>query len=253
MEYKMSSETIWEIIGFTLVGKSFSCFGKKMQAYQRDYLCGLLFILAFFAFVSAVSAQPAMSRGEQLLPISYDECIRRAERAYTDEGWVNIGKGGAYVNAFKENNGAYIMCNVAPENKIWVNIVVASSSGDSGVPGSERVKLQGRMGQSSASVAGCGLGRTWSDTESGISQTWTRRGSSDVFDVSGMINGSPFTAEQTIEIKGNKVFINRYKAGDGNTCTFEGTIQSDGVTVTGSYDCTRFKPSSGWRAVINCD
>ena len=97
--------------------------------------------------VGSASAQPAMSRGEQRLSLSYDECMSRAVNAFTKEGWVNIGKGGAFVNAFKQNHGAYIMCNVAPENKIWVNIVVASLSQDNNVPGAERVQLQKWMDQ----------------------------------------------------------------------------------------------------------
>jgi hypothetical protein len=99
----------------------------------------------------------------------------------------------------------------------------------------------------------CGVGRVWNDRESGIDMIWTRRGNSNVFDVTATINGSPFTAEQTIEIRGSKVFINRYKAGDGNTCTFVGTIQADGIMAEGTYDCTKYKPSSGWRATINCN
>jgi len=117
------------------------------RLYQRGVQCGFVFAVAFFALASSGSAQPSMSRGEQLLPISYNECIERAEKAYLAEGWVNIGKGGAFVNAFKENNGAYITCNVAPENKIWVNIFVASNSGNANVPGAERVCLQGQMDQ----------------------------------------------------------------------------------------------------------
>lgn len=116
-----------------------------MNKNRKIYLCDIFCVLTFFALASTVLAQPAMSRGEQLLSISYDECMRRAEQAFSSEGWVNIGKGGAYVNAFKESHGAYIMCNVAPEKKIWVNIVVASSS-QNNFSGSERVKLQEQMG-----------------------------------------------------------------------------------------------------------
>lgn len=118
---------------------------KKMIC--KNFVC-LIIMLAGFAIFSSILAQPTMSRGEQRLSISYDECMSRAENAFTNEGWVNIGKGGAFVNAFKDNHGAYIMCNVAPENKIWVNIVVASLSQDDNVPGAERVKLQKWMDKS---------------------------------------------------------------------------------------------------------
>jgi len=99
----------------------------------------------------------------------------------------------------------------------------------------------------------CGLGRVWDETESGHRMTWTRQGNSNVFSVTGTVNGTSFTAEQRITITGNKVSVDRYRASDGNTCTFEGTIQEDGVTVIGTYDCTKYKPSSGWKATIRCN
>ena len=145
MNNQFISEIVSHNLKFASARKLSSSSFEKARAYRRTVGCGFLFALAFFTLASSAAAQPAMSRGEQLLPISYNECIQRAEQAYNAEGWVNIGKGGAFVNAFKENNGAYIMCNVAPENKIWVNIVVASNSGNSNVPGAERVCLQTQM------------------------------------------------------------------------------------------------------------
>ncbi len=145
----MNDQSITEIVSrnmkFASARKLSSNFCESARAYQRAVRCGLLLALAVFALASSAAAQPTISRGEQLLPISYNECIQRAEQAYLAEGWVNLGKGGAFVNAFKANNGAYITCNVAPENKIWVNIFVASNSGDDGVPGAERVCLQKQM------------------------------------------------------------------------------------------------------------
>ena len=148
------SETVFRNIKFASAWKTSSSFFEKARAPQRTAGYGFLLALAFFALASSASAQPSMSRGEKLLPISYDECVRRAEQAFVAEGWVNIGKGGAFVNAYKENNGAYITCNVAPENKIWVNIFVASHSGDGNVPGGERVKLERQM-ENSGSSGGC--------------------------------------------------------------------------------------------------
>jgi hypothetical protein len=228
-------------------------FFESARAYQRTVRCGLLLVLPFFALASSAAAQPAMSRGEQLLPISYNECIQRAEQAYLAEGWVNIGKGGAFVSAFKENNGAYIMCNVAPENKVWVNIVVASNSGDGNVPGGERVKLQRRMDQavSGAVSGGCGLGTRWVENEEGWTATWTRQGNSNLFDVQSRKGTLYLTAIQTINISGNRVSISRTQASDGNNCQMEGTIGPDGVTVTGTYNCQSGGPYR-WSAKISC-
>jgi hypothetical protein len=236
-------------IKFSLVRKLLSSFFESAHSYQRTLRRGFLLALAFFALAYSASAQPAMSRGEQLLPISYNECIQRAEQAYLAEGWVNIGKGGAFVGAFKENNGAYIMCNVAPENKVWVNIVVASNSGDSNVPGAERVKLQRRMDL--AVSRGCGLGTRWDESEEGWGAIWTRRGNSNVFDVQSRKGTMYLTAIQTINISGDRVSINRTQASDGNNCQMEGTIGPDGVTVTGTYNCQSGGPYH-WQARINC-
>ncbi len=182
-----------------LISETVSRFCRTMQAYRKFCLSSLLFALAFFVLASTVSAQPAMSRGEQLLPISYDECMRRAEQSFAREGWVNIGKGGAFVQAFKENHGAYIMCNGAPENKIWVNVVVASSSPDKNVPGAERVKLQERMGQSQSESSG--FTGNWTYQDGSFSDTF-------IFSANGTVitpNNSSVTARWSVE--GNELVL----------------------------------------------
>ncbi len=102
-------------------------------------------------------------------------------------------------------------------------------------------------------INGCGLGKTWSVVESGnASPTWTRRGTSNIFDVSGLAGGSQFTAEQSIEINGDGVRINRYSASDNNLCKFTGK-QTALNTYAGTYSCTLFQPSSGWSANVICN
>jgi hypothetical protein len=101
-----------------------------------------------------------------------------------------------------------------------------------------------------ADGTGCGLGEVWNATESGHSMKFTRRGGTNIFIVTGTVNGQPFKAEQNIFIAGNNVTINRYQASDGNSCNFKGTLQ--GSSASGTYDCTKFKPSSGWSATISC-
>lgn len=103
--------------------------------------CGLVLCLVpMMAY-----AQPSVSRGQQILSISYDECLRRAQGAFSAEGWGQVGTSGNAVNAFKGIRASYIVCNPAPDTKMAVNIFVASSSNDSGVPGYERQRLQARM------------------------------------------------------------------------------------------------------------
>jgi hypothetical protein len=251
MNDQLISKTASRNLKFSSARKLVSSFLEKTRPYQRTVRCGFVLAVAFFAFASSASAQPTMSRGEQLLPISYNECIRRAEQAYIAEGWVNIGKGGAFVNAFKENNGAYITCNVAPENKIWANIFVASNSGDSNVPGGERVKLQTRMGMEGPVSGGCGLGMRWQEEEASWRSVWTRRGSSNVFDASYTGPGGERAATvNVVTIEGNRVSIKRSSSSDGYGCNYEGIVQPDGVTINGSYNCGA--GSMSWKATISC-
>lgn len=103
------------------------------------------FLLIAFTGAS-LWAQPAVSRGEQSLPVPYDECIRRARNALPAEGYSIPGYNGtSFVQAFKEIHSVYIMCNPGPDGRTWANIVVASSTQDANVPGAERVRLQQQM------------------------------------------------------------------------------------------------------------
>lgn len=105
----------------------------------------------------------------------------------------------------------------------------------------------------SSSGPACGLGTRWDGTEQGWTQTLTRRGNSNVFDVRATKPGlPPLTAVETIDIQGNKVFRHRTWTSDGNTCELEGTIAADRVTITGTYRCRSGGPYS-WQARIRCD
>jgi hypothetical protein len=121
-----------------------------MQAYRKFCLYSLVFALSFCGFSTMVFAQPAFSRGEQRLPITYEVAMQRAKAALMAEGYVNLNEGGAFISGYKDNNTAIIMCNVAPDATTWINIVVASIANDASIPGAERVKLQNRMNQSNA-------------------------------------------------------------------------------------------------------
>jgi hypothetical protein len=103
-------------------------------------------------------SQPSYSRGEQQLAITYEFAMNRAKAALIAEGYVNLNQGGAFISGYKGINTAIIMCNVAPDAKTWVNIVVASNATDSNIPGAERVKLQKRMDQN---LSGSNLVGEW--------------------------------------------------------------------------------------------
>lgn len=85
----------------------------------------LLLVVALSIAPTSAWAQPAMSRGEQFLPIDH-ECMARAQQALRAEGFSSPGRGGSFVLAFKGNHGAYITCNLVPNNQVVVNVFVAS-------------------------------------------------------------------------------------------------------------------------------
>ncbi len=93
------------------------------------------------------TAQPAMSRGEQDLPITHAECMSRAQASLAAEGYVNLWSTGSSVAGYKDIHSSIVMCNGSPSGTTWANVVTASISNDGGVPGGERQRLQTRMNQ----------------------------------------------------------------------------------------------------------
>jgi hypothetical protein len=103
----------------------------------------------------------------------------------------------------------------------------------------------------------CGLGTSWDENESGWTGAWRRRGDSNVFDARWTRSGyNPMDQVLTITLSGNSVSIFRQDPNvPGNTCTYTGTVGSDGVTVTGEYTCNDRGNKIGpvpWSARINC-
>jgi hypothetical protein len=98
---------------------------------------------------------------------------------------------------------------------------------------------------------GCGLGTSWTQNESGFDGRLVRRGDSNVFDATW--SGIGVKAVLTVNVSGNSVSIVRRQSNDGNDCEYTGTIQPDGITVIGTYTCTKFARNAPWRATIGCD
>ncbi len=94
----------------------------------------------------------------------------------------------------------------------------------------------------------CGLGIGWNEEESGLPSTWTRRGTSGVFDAS--YPTARVTTVNTVTASGNKVYIKRTSGSDGNVCSYEGTVGPDGATITGTYKC--LNGSATWKATVIC-
>jgi hypothetical protein len=106
----------------------------------------------------------------------------------------------------------------------------------------------------------CGLGSYWLVQDNDWISVWMRRGDSSTFDARGAFwmedDGS---ATLDITLNGNDVSISRVD--DPNvwgtlTCTYEGTVRPDGVSVVGSATCqltTGISRALSWSAAIVCD
>jgi hypothetical protein len=111
------------------------------------------------------------------------------------------------------------------------------------------VKVRLTRKAASSSTVSPYLGEVWYEAESGWEGVWKRQGSSNKFDAQWTGHGL-VTAELTIIIEGNSVFIDRQNSSDGNDCAYTGTIDFDTMTVKGSYRCTRHPDPVPWEARI---
>lgn len=109
-------------------------------------VAGIVFAAGFLAAPHPATAWPALSRGEQLLPISHHECLTRAQQALATAGYVAIGNPPANGSwGGLGGHGAVILCHDTTGGQI-VDVVVATEGAvDGNIPGAERVRLQGLM------------------------------------------------------------------------------------------------------------
>jgi len=122
----------------------------------------LFCLLLILVNAGNAEAQPAFSRGIQIIGANHDECMSRAKNALQAEGYVNLSNGGDYYAGFKGLNTAVITCNGTSDGRTYVNIFVATQTSDANLPGAERVRLQGRMDNSSSNVTPTNVQANWS-------------------------------------------------------------------------------------------
>ncbi len=121
------------------------------------------------------ASAPGWSRGQQNLAISYDDCVRRMASALQAEGYRRDDQpGGNFAVGIKDPHAAVIICGPAPDNKMLVQIVVASN-GDGG--GHERQCLQAQM-ERPGTYNGCG-GNNVGGASANVSYSWVRVGVGD--------------------------------------------------------------------------
>jgi hypothetical protein len=83
------------------------------------------------------------------------------------------------------------------------------------------------------------------ESQGGVIATWTRRGTSNVFDaLYREPSGRQATTVEELTIQGNQVRGRRISSSEGTLCNFTGTIQSDGRSMQGTGACPGV--NSGW-------
>jgi hypothetical protein len=90
------------------------------------------------------------------------------------------------------------------------------------------------------------LGTRWSESESGWTGDWVRRGTSNTFDAVWRNGGMEVRAVLTVNVSGNTVSVQRVNASDSNSCVYQGTV--NGNAVSGTYSCTA--GGGSWSATI---
>jgi hypothetical protein len=89
--------------------------------------------------------------------------------------------------------------------------------------------------------------RVWHyQSEGGWSGTWTRRGTSNLYD-SDLQGGEHQTIVEQVTFEGNRVHAQRIESSDGKLCTLEGTLQPDGQTYQGTAQCPGGPNGWWWR------
>ncbi len=111
--------------------------------------------------VSPVGRAPGWSRGQQLLALTYDECVGRARSALQAESYRIDQAAGNFAAGVKEAHTAVIICNPVGAKEV-VNIVVMSNGGDGGA---QRQRLQARMESAAPPPVAAGLPSVGPDRE----------------------------------------------------------------------------------------
>jgi hypothetical protein len=104
-----------------------------MTHHDRNWTFALLSFAASLLLAPGCFAQvPGFARSEGRFAVSTERCLEQASRAFKSRGFTvtDVFAETHVVFAKREIDVAAIACNEAPGRMTWVNIVVASSSGD---------------------------------------------------------------------------------------------------------------------------
>ena len=92
--------------------------------------------------------------------------------------------------------------------------------------------------QQPAGQLACGLGASWNVVAGCWPGIYTRRGSSNIFDAQmTQVNGDRYAATVAVSVNGAQVTATQTDVGGGPCYLRNGSVQPDGRTITGSYEC----------------
>ena len=104
-----------------------------MTHHDRNWTFALLSFAASLLLAPGCFAQvPGFARSEGRFAVSTERCLEQASRAFKSRGFTvtDVFAENHVVFAKREIDVAAMTCNEAPGGMTWVNVVVASSSGD---------------------------------------------------------------------------------------------------------------------------
>lgn len=115
-------------------------------------------VLAFVVFfTSSAFAGPIwMRRSESLLPITGEECLARAFRAFRAEGFTPTQNMSNGVWGSKGSRWTLIVCNPAAGGQMWANIVSSALENEADAHYRDHERIGARMGERSTDPVGGG-------------------------------------------------------------------------------------------------
>src|ERR1044071_6260363 len=202
----------------------------------RTTLCLLTLSAVFLMPLRAAQpVPPASSLRFDRIPITGEECERRATLALTTEGYSASSPAAGTYYGTKGIHSAYIVCKAGPNDSTWATVFVASSSSDGKVPNIEAVNLERRvLGTVMAGPSGKPV-----PTPCGISLvgTWNWIGAMKMtFNADGTVADSEGGQGTWKALGGTKYQIHWRTYGQQ---TVDFTISADGKSTTGGYQLTR--------------
>ena len=199
----------------------------------------------FDAVWTTVSGLGSVKRVTAILSISQSGDNVRIQRRQSSDGNDCEYQGRMSRDGSTTRAAGTLTCTAARGTHPW-SAIIHYQSAKKEVADQKASNLLGSRWETweGEASAGMGMGGEWKGT-------WTRIGTSNMFNATWVLKNERVTALLTMELDGNTVSIQRRQSSDGNDCNYKGTIASDGFSVQGSYSCSKFMKTVGrWRAII---